>query len=66
MRVWDDDVTKSDDPLASLEVQLEPLGGKFEKLALKGRGDLPDILIDFEYKVLESGAGATREAVKLV
>ena len=66
VRVWDDDVTKSDDPLASLEVQLEPLGGKFEKLALKGRDDLPDILIDFEYKVLEPGAGATREPVKLV
>lgn len=70
VRVWDDDVAKSDDPIASLEVQLQPLAGKFEKLALKGRGNLPDVLIDFEYKMIEPEeetrtAGATRKAVKL-
>jgi hypothetical protein len=59
VRIWDDDKGKSDDPLASLEVQLEPFGGKCEQLALKGRGDLPDVLIDFEYKMLEVDA-ATR------
>ena len=53
VRLWDDDVTKSDDPIASLEVQLEPLGGSFEQLALKGRGELPDVIVDFAYKVEE-------------
>ena len=53
VRMWDDDVTKSDDPLASLAVQLEPLGGSFEGLMLKGRGDLPDIPVNFEYKMVE-------------
>ena len=62
MRVWDDDQTKCDDPLASLEVQLEPNGGKVEKLALKGRGEFPDIVIDFEYKMEDCAA---REAVEV-
>ena len=62
VRVWDDDVTKSDDPLASLEVQLEPNGGSFEGLMLKGRGDLPDIAINFEYKMIEVDAEAKRLA----
>ena len=53
VRLWDDDVSKSDDPIASAEVQLEPNEGSFEKLALKGRGDLPDVLISFEYKMIE-------------
>ena len=56
VRVWDDDNSKNDDPLASLEVQLEPLGGACTQLALKGRDGLPDILIDFEYKILECEA----------
>ena len=53
VRVWDDDMSKSDDPLASSEVQLEPLGGKCEGLILKGRGGLSDVTINFEYKMIE-------------
>ena len=53
VRVWDDDVSKSDDPIASAEVQLEPKGGSFEKLVLKGRDGLPDVTISFEYAMLE-------------
>ena len=49
VRLWDDDVTKSDDPIASLEVQLEKGGGEVERLKLKGRGDLPDVEISFTY-----------------
>lgn len=57
VRIWDDDMKKSDDPIASLEVQLEPLGGSFEKLALKGRSGLPDVMISFEYKMIEVAEG---------
>ena len=49
VRLWDDDVTKSDDPIASLEVQLDKGGGEVERLKLKGRGDLPDVEISFTY-----------------
>ena len=53
VRVWDDDRSKSDDPIASAEVQLEPNAGKCEQLVLKGRDGLKDVLIDLEYKMVE-------------
>lgn len=58
VRVWDDDKKADHDPLASAELQLEPLGGKVEDFALKGRmqedGEcLADVLVSFTYKVLE-------------
>ena len=56
VRVWDDDVSKSDDPLASAELQLEPLRGSFEKVTLHGRDGLPDIQVDFTYEMAECDA----------
>ena len=35
VRLWDDDVTKPDEPLAEAELQLDEDGGKVEKLVLK-------------------------------
>ena len=33
------------------QVKLEPNGGHFHRLALERRGDLADILVDFEYTI---------------
>lgn len=61
VRVWDDDVTKSDEPLASAEVQLEPGEGACEGLVLAGRAGLPDVTISFTYAVADNAA---REALE--
>ena len=56
VRVWDDD-KNADDPIASAEIQLEAGGGKIEGYALKvrpGLGDLPDVMVDFEYAIAEN------------
>ena len=65
VRVWDNDQTKDDDPLASLAVQLEPNGGKFEHLVLKGRAGLPDVEVSFEYTMLDIEGDTSQEPVNM-
>ena len=53
VRIWDKDFTNANDPIASAEVQLEPLGGSFQKLTLTGRDGMSDVQIDFTYEMIE-------------
>lgn len=52
VRVWDHDWTNAHDPIASAEVQLEAGGGELDQLVCKGRGDLPDVTVNFTYTVV--------------
>lgn len=51
VRVWDEDETQADEPIGSTEVLLDPSGGSFSRLKLRGRDGLADFDIDFEYSL---------------
>ena len=61
VRVWDDDVTKSDDPSRHSRCNSSQMEGALRTHA-QGEGDLPDIAINFEYKMIEVDAEAKRLA----